>query len=395
MVWRTPEGFSVKPYYRAEHLKGLEYLNTPPGTFPYTRTSKSENNVWEIRQDIGVENAENANMRALEILEKGVNSIGFRLNSGTVASQDTFSQMLKDIYLECISLHLLSGDKTPDYLEFLVQEAKKRNIPVEKLNGSFDFDPFAHLCAYGNYYDSKQFDFIKAKDILTKGIAQIPHFKMISANGALFNKAGASILQELAFTLAIGCEYVTGLTELGLKAEEIIPRIQFTFGIGSNYFMEIAKLRAARLLWAKIAESYGVSTEKAVMHIHSVTSEWNKTLFDPHVNLLRATTEAMSATLGGTGSLEVTPFDTPFADESEFSSRIARNIQIILKEEAHFDKVIDPAAGSYYIENLTNSIIEHAWDLFLEVDKQGGFSKAFETGFIQEKINHNASQRRK
>jgi methylmalonyl-CoA mutase len=220
-------------------------------------------------------------------------------------------------------------------------------------------------------------------------------FKLITVSGHHFSNAGASVVQELAFVLSAGCEYLSVLEELGVKPDIAAPRMQFVFGTGSNYFMEIAKLRAARTLWSKVVESFGGSEASCKMYIHSVVTEWNKTIYDSYVNMLRSTTEAMSATLGGTDSLEVTPFDSPYAQASDFSSRIARNTQIILKEEAHFDKVVDPAAGSYYIENLTDQIAEHAWALFIEIEGKGGFSEAFQSGFIQEKIKQTASQRLK
>ncbi len=217
---------------------------------------------------------------------------------------------------------------------------------------------------------------------------------MISINASNFNNAGADIVQELAFGISMGSEYMAQLTDRGISADMAASKIRFSFGTGSHYFPEIAKLRAARLLWSVVINGFHPENiEKMKMDIHCVTSEWNKTIYDPYVNLLRTQTEAMSAILGGTDSLTVEPFDIVFRNPDEFSERIARNQQLILKEEAYFDKVADPAAGSYYIENLTNLISENAWKLFLEIEEKGGFLSCLKSGFIQNKLSESATKR--
>jgi methylmalonyl-CoA mutase len=191
----------------------------------------------------------------------------------------------------------------------------------------------------------------------------------------------------------MGNEYIASLTDSGLAAEDVARSICFTFGLGSNYFFEIAKIRAARLLWAVIARKHGVSDKGQIMNIHAITGEWNKTVYDPYVNLLRTQTEAMSASLGGVDSLTVTAFDSVYKEPSDFSERIARNQQLLLKEESHFDKIVDPAAGSYYIENLTAMVAEKAWDLFLEIENEGGFLESLKAGLVQKRIENNAQKR--
>jgi methylmalonyl-CoA mutase len=193
----------------------------------------------------------------------------------------------------------------------------------------------------------------------------------------------------------MGSEYMTQLTERGISVENAASKIRFSFATGSNYFFEIAKLRAARLLWSVVMNAFNPSgKESAKMDIHCVTSEWNKTLYDPYVNMLRTQTEAMSAILGGTDSLTVEPFDKVFRKPDEFSERIARNQQLILREEAYFDKVADPGAGSYYIENLTSLIAESSWKLFLEIEEKDGFLASLESGFIQKKVSESANRRK-
>jgi methylmalonyl-CoA mutase len=234
-----------------------------------------------------------------------------------------------------------------------------------------------------------------------------PNLHLLAVNGIHFNNAGASIVQELGFSLAIGAEYMTRLTDLGVDSALVAKKIRFNFGVGGNYFMELAKLRAARMLWANIVKAYNPvctceeSTGKgdfctcaAKMYAHCETSTWNKTIYDPYVNLLRTQTEAMSAVLGGTDSLTVLPFDAIYEQPTAFAERIARNQQALLKEEVHLDKIADPAAGSYYIETLTASIAEQAWKLFLKVQDQGGFMASFRSGFVQSEVKEMAAKRR-
>ncbi|MBK8884594.1 MAG: hypothetical protein IPN67_20250 [Bacteroidales bacterium] len=223
---------------------------------------------------------------------------------------------------------------------------------------------------------------------------KLPDFRTIHLNASHFKNAGADIVTELAYGLSMGSEYMSQLTDRGLQASLAASKIRFSFGIGSDYFSEIAKIRAARLLWSVVQKGFGLSeSDSAKMDIHSVTSEWNKSIYDPFVNMLRTQTEAMSAILGGTDSLTVEPFDTAFRKPDEFSERIARNQQLILKEEAYFDKVADPAAGSYYIENLTNLIAENAWRLFLEIEGKRVFS-GLRSGFIQNRLSETAAKRK-
>ena len=192
----------------------------------------------------------------------------------------------------------------------------------------------------------------------------------------------------------MGNQYLNLLTDKGLDIDTVAQNIKFNFGVSSNYFMEIAKFRAARMLWAKIVEAYEPNNkEVAKMNIHAATSKWNQTIYDPYVNMLRGTTESMSAAIAGVDSLSVTPFNKAFEESTVFSDRIARNTQTILKEESYFDKIVDPAGGSYYIENLTNSIAEHAWKLFREIEEKGGYVEAFKTGFIQEQVKESANKR--
>ncbi len=385
LIWKTIEGFDLKPYYRYEDLKPINYLDTQPGEFPYSRGINKSGNDWFIRQDIEVSNPVEANKKAREILMKGVTSIGFVFRDDTKLDDAFLSQLLKGIDPGSIELNFSAWHSSVRILDFLL---KQKGIS----EGSVDFAPIGRLTLKGNFKKTADHSYNRATELIQKAASS--KLKVLSVHGDNFRNAGSSVVHEIAFTLSIGAEYLTELTNKGLSVDEIAGKMKFHFYIGSNYFMEIAKLRAARYLWANIVDSFGVrNKENAKMHIHSTTSIWNKTLYDPYVNMLRTTTEAMSAIIAGTNSLTVEPFNKAFENPTEISERIARNQQNLLKEESYLDKVNDPAGGSYYIENLTASIIEEAWKLFLEVDEKGGYVEAFKQGFIQEKIKESSQKR--
>ena len=394
LIWKTMEGFNVKPYYRAEHLKDLDYLKVFPGDFPFVRGNRKKENKWFVRQDIAVDlMIEKANKKALDILMKGVDSLGFVLDPDKKPAVEEIEKLMENIYSHLVEINFVCGEQAPAVFDIYLQLVKKYNRDLQKIHGSVDYSPLKHLVLKGRFYTGEEHDFETAKKLIeASGI--VPNFRTLSVDASVFKNAGSSIVEELAFGLAWGSEYLTRLTDKGLTVDAIAPKIKFVFGTGSNYFMEIAKLRAARLLWAKIVNTYGPSHAGiTTAYIHSVNTTWNKTLYDAHVNMLRTTTEAMSAIIGGTDSLAVEPYNAAFEDPGDFAERIARNQQLILKEESHFDKIVDPSAGSYYIENLTHSIATEAFKLFLETDEKGGFIQAFKNGFVQEKIAETARKR--
>ena len=389
LVWRTNEGFSVKPMYRAEDTENLRITNSKPGEYPYIRGTK-DNNDWLIRQEIEVTDVISANSKAKEILGKGINSIGFHLQAENITSEK-IALLLKGIDPETTELNFHTCVKHAKKLvEILSEYFKQQKIDTQKTKGSINYDPFKRLLKHGRDFEgiaSLAADLIKAA-------AGLPKYRILSVDAYLLNNAGSYISQELGFALAWGNEWLSSLTDAGLSADDVAKKIKFNFGISSNYFMEIAKFRAARMLWAQIVSAYKPSCECAAkMETHAKTSEFNMTIYDAHVNLLRSQTEAMSAALAGVNSMTVTPFDITYKQPDEFSERIARNQQLLLREESHFNKITDPAAGSYYIENLTISIAEQAWKLFLEVEDKGGFYAALKEGFIQQTVNASAEAR--
>ncbi len=392
LIWKTDEGINVKPYYRAEDLEGLEYLSALPGEKPFVRGVKKDKNDWIIRQDIYTGDIAEANRIAVDSVSRGAGAVG--LNVKVVTSHKQMQQLLQGIDITKTGINFMSSRSYPLTLELFIYEIAHRGLEGTRIEGSLNFDAISYLLLHGDFYRSKQSNLDEAEYLIQTIRKRLPGFRTITINGHLFNNAGATLVQELAFSLASGNEYMADLTSKGLPADTVAASLQFSFGIGSNYFMEIAKLRAARLLWTAVVEQYRPENpESSRMFIHSTTSLWNKTVYDPYVNLLRTTTEGMSAAIGNTDSMSILPFDFPYKDESEISRRIARNQQLILKEEAYLDKIVDPAAGSYYIESLTHSIAMHAWELFQLIEEKGGLIECIKTGFIRDEIERSCRKK--
>ena len=398
LVWKTNEGFKVKPFYRQEDLEGLKTTDGLPGQYPYLRGIKKDDNTWFIRQDIRVDDPAEANAKALDILNKGIDSLGFHVPAKALDA-DFIRTLLKDICCECIELNFTTCQRhTLQLAELLVAYFKEKGYDPEKIQGSVNFDPISKMLQKG-----KDLSGIVAKGAeLVKVLAPFPKFRCIAVNSLKLNNAGAYIYQELGYALAWGNYYLNALVEAGIPVDQAARKIKFNFGISSNYFMEIAKFRAARMLWADIVKAYGPTEECACkMVAHAETSTFNLTLFDAHVNLLRTQTEAMSAAIAGVNSITVTPFDKVYETPNEFSERIARNQQLLLKEEAHLNRIVDAAGGSYYIENLTVAIAQQAWNLFLETEDAGGMLAAIQQGTVQDTVNasnkarHEAVSKRK
>lgn len=395
LVWRTNEGFNVRPYYRAENLEGLETLNAAAGEFPYLRGVSGDNN-WLTHQTIEVAAPAEANATALQMLNAGVDSLGFEIKDENFSEAD-LDVLLKDIYMPAVDL-TFSGKKMPHVAALVLAKAEKDGVSKDDTRVNFCIDPIVkHLSMKGDWCEkcggTKCFD--KIADLIKK-TKEYKHVRVVTVSGNVFSDSGSTIVEELGFSLAVAHEYLVRMMEHGLTIDEAARKLRFSFAVTSNYFMEMAKLRAARLLWANIVKAY--EPEKPCsckMFVHARTSAWNQTVYDPYVNMLRGTTEAMSAAIAGVHSLEVLPFDHSYEAPSEFSYRIARNESLLLKHESHFDQVIDPAGGSYYIENLTKSIADEAWKLFLEVEEKGGYVEAFKAGFIVERVKASAAAKDK
>ncbi|MDR1129360.1 MAG: methylmalonyl-CoA mutase family protein [Prevotellaceae bacterium] len=391
LVWKTPEGFNVRPFYSAADLENLQHLKYAPGEFPYVRGVRCDNN-WKISQTIEPDSRGVAadNSLILSILMRGVNSITCRVRGEGLSDSD-FDVLTKDIEFPYIEINFRPCCRAAlKTLRQVVAKVQSKGWNADKIEGAIDYDPLRRLTLEGGFCQDTAFT--TAKSLIETG-KPLPKYRLVGVSPYVYHNAGSTTVQELAFALSMGSEYLSQLSDLGLSVDEIASRMRFTFAVGPNYFMEMAKFRAARLLWSQVVKAYGGSDSAAGIKIHAVTSEWNQTIYDPYVNMLRGTTEAMSAAMAGVDSLEVTPFNTPYASKDEFSSRIARNVQLILKEEAYLDRVTDPAAGSYYIESLTASIAGEAWKLFGEIEEKGGYIAAMKEGFIQGLVKASAQKR--
>lgn len=390
LIWKTLEGINVRPYYRAEDLAQLSHLSYAPGQFPFVRGTKTHNE-WLIRQDYcAKESISEANAKALHAIARGAQSIGFSVKGKEVPTGTELDQLLKDINLEQIEVNFThSGIGSTQLVKDL--QKKAATLDPEKVRLSVAFDPLAKYSTKGSVCGGLAENFAALKE--TVEATTLPRFRTIGVNASIFNNAGATAVQELAFGLAMGNEYISQLTDAGLSIDQIAPRMKFTFAIGSNYFMEIAKFRAARMLWASLVNAYDPKCSCATkMKIHAVTSSWNMTVYDANTNMLRSTTEAMSGAIAGVDSMEVLPYDSCFQSSTDLSDRFARNTQHLLKEESYFNRVVDPAAGSYYIETLTASIAEAAWSLFKDVEEKGGYLAELKAGNIQAQVKASANK---
>ncbi|MCI2121922.1 MAG: methylmalonyl-CoA mutase subunit beta, partial [Bacteroidales bacterium] len=392
LMWRTQEGFSVRPFYRKEDTDKLSGLDRAPGEFPYMRGT-GESNGWLIRQDFDATgDLGEANRSAVDALSKGAEAIGFDIGRERKMTIGDMKELLGGIDLKSTEINFTGcSPENASAVEAFLSFANEAEIPASDLEVSFDFSPLHDLVTAGTIKDEA---FDRLAEIL-KGLEGYPGIDAICANGYDFNDAGASIVQETAFALACASYYIDALKgKPGMTAGLVASKIRFKFSVGSNYFMEIAKFRAARVLWAEISDKAGAVGDGRKMVADAVTSRWNQTLYDSYVNMLRNTTEAMSAAIGGVHSLTVIPFDSAYRKPDAFSNRIARNVQIILKEESHFDFVADPAGGSYYVEELTSSIKDAVEKLFNATCGGGAdFRSGFEDGTIRREIEEVTAKR--
>ena len=390
LVWRTNEGFNVQPFYRREDLKDLKAVDSLPGEFPFVRGNKKTDNLWFVRQNINVEDAKAANEKALDILNKGVDSLGFKIK-GKDVNAAFIATLLNGIEPQYVELNFKTCQHhCVELAMVLLDYFKQKGYPLADLKGSINFDPISKMMCKGK--DTT--DALEQAKPLIEALKELPQYKCINVNSLKLNNAGAYIYQELGYALAWGAEYLNLLTEAGVEVTEAAKRIKFNMGVSDNYFMEIAKFRAARLLWAQIVKQFEPKCDCACqMHVCAYTSEYNQTLFDSYVNLLRSQTETMSAAIANVDSIVVTPFDKPYEKPTEFAERIARNQQLLLKEEAHFDKLVDVSGGSYTIEHLTDAIAKEGWKLFLAVEEAGGFLAETLNGNIQNAVNASNDKR--
>ncbi len=418
LVTRTYEGINLQPLYTSNDIKDLPQINNYPGFENFLRGSKTygyTGHDWEIAEEYTQALPEDLNEALRSDLQRGLNSINILLDNPTMLGLDADQSkagevgknglsisgvkkmhvLFKDIDLRDRPININCGFSSLPFTALFKAYTDELRISLMNIKGSIISDPYDYLVLYGKLPISltQIFDEIAiSTELIIKSNSPI---KTIGVSGLSYHNAGASAVQELAFSLATGVDYLNKMTDRRLKINDIAKRMKFTFGVGSFYFMEVAKLRAARMLWSKILEAYEASEENRKMFIHAKTSNINQTYLDPYVNMLRTTTEAFSAIVGGVDSLHTNPFDESFNQSDDFSKRIARNTQIILKEESHLDQVIDPAGGSFFVEKLTDDIAKAAWKLFQQIDEMGGMLKSIQSGYIQDEIEKMADAKKK
>jgi len=372
--WHFDPAVSPEAFYTDEEIKNS-----------YSTTHTRKNNDWEIREDIDFKEIDKAG----DLFGKGVEALtvrGFNLDDDQAASR-----LFEAANPAARPLHFTGVYSYSKLMTRLKKEITRSELDSLQWQGSFDFDYYAYYLSRREFYHSFEANRKELKVLINKAKKFLPGYRIINVSAKTYHNAGATMVQELAFALAHGAEYLTDSTDEGLPPEDVLPRMQFTFATGSSYFPEIAKIRAAKWLWKRIAEKYGVKEEPLkYIYIHSVSSLWNKAVYDPYVNLLRTTTETMAAVIGGCDAVTVTPFDAVYEPPTATAKRHSRNQQIILKEEVNLYRVTDPASGSYYIEKLTEELINATWDLFLKIQDMGGFRAALENGFIFDEIEKSA-----
>ncbi|MGN7750836.1 methylmalonyl-CoA mutase [Sinorhizobium sp. 22678] len=418
LVWHTPEGIDVKPLYTNDDISGIGHLNALPGFEPFVRGPRATmyaGRPWTIRQYAGFSTAEASNAfyrRNLAAGQQGV-SVAFDLAThrgydsdhprveGDVGKAGVAIDSVEDmkilfdgIPLDRISVSMtMNGAVIPILASFIVA-GEEQGVSRDKLSGTIQNDILKEFMVRNTYIYPPEPSMRIVADIIEYTAKEMPKFNSISISGYHMQEAGATLVQELAFTLADGREYVRAALAKGLNVDDFAGRLSFFFAIGMNFFMEAAKLRAARLLWTRIMKEFKPEKASSLMlRTHCQTSGVSLQEQDPYNNIVRTAFEAMSAVLGGTQSLHTNSFDEAMALPTDFSARIARNTQLILQHETGVTKVVDPLAGSYYVESLTNELAEKAWALIEEVEALGGMTKAVNAGLPKRLIEEAATRR--
>lgn len=416
LVTRTYEEIDLQPMYRQEDIANLPHLDSLPGFTPYLRGATPQGYVassWDVAQELPYATPAAFNEALRADLARGQNAVNLVLDRPTLAGMDAdqaeaedvgkgglsiscvgdLAQALDGVDLENTPLFIQASTSALTFTALLAALVKQQGKSLAKVRGAIGMDPLGQLARDGRLPRDLDGIYDVMAQLAAWAKANAPQLQTITVQGSPYHNGGASTTQELAFALATAVDYLRAMQARGLSIDDIAPRIRFSLSIGANFFMEIARLRAARLLWAKIVQAFGGSAESQKMSLHARTSSWNQTVYDPHVNLLRATTEAFSSAVGGCDSLHISPFDELLRVPDEFSRRVARNTHIVLREESHITRAVDPAGGSWYVENLTDSVGRKTWAIFQEIEKQGGMAQALAAGWPQARVADTATKR--
>ena len=418
LTWRTPEGLEVKPLYTAADLQGLAYTDTLPGSAPFLRGPQPTMYAvrpWTIRQYAGFSTAEASNAFYRKSLAAGGQGVSVAFDLAThrgydsdhprvtgdvgkagvaIDSVEDMKILFDGIPLDKVSVSMTMNGAVLPVMALYIVAAEEQGVAQAQLSGTIQNDILKEFMVRNTYIYPPEPSMRIVGDIIEYTARQMPKFNSISISGYHMQEAGANQALELAFTLADGKEYVKTALAKGLDVDEFAGRLSFFWAIGMNFYLEIAKMRAARLLWWKIMQGFGAKKPKSLMlRTHCQTSGWSLTEQDPYNNVVRTTIEAMAAVFGGTQSLHTNSFDEAIALPTEFSARIARNTQLILQEETHITSVVDPWAGSYMMEKLTQDMADAAWKIIEEVDAMGGMTRAVESGWAKLRIEASAAEK--
>jgi methylmalonyl-CoA mutase len=396
LVSKTYEGITIQPIYRREDIADLEHRKHFPGTASLVRGSQADGFLkagWEVSQELKASTPQALNGIIHEGLSGGQSELNLFVGCGQDdcctggVRLDTAADVkaaLDGVALDAISIWWQCGPSVAAFAPMVIAAAGDMGVSPDKLRGGFENDPFAHLVGKGISRQPLALRFDHMAALTGYAAKHAPGLRTISVQGDAYHNAGATATQELGHVIATLAAYIEEMKSRGISPETTMARTRIRLSVGSDYFMEIAKLRAARWLWSKVAAAYGV--ENAPVHIHASTSKWNKTTYDAHTNMLRVTSEAFAAVVAGVDSLHIGPYDEISGKTDEFSRRIARNLHTILREECGLDRVIDPAGGSTYIEWLTDKIAASSWTIFQNIEKQGGMLAALEAGTVQQAV---------
>ncbi len=416
MLTPTPEGITLQPIYGAQDVAGLGFVDSLPGFPPYVRGTecwRSATGGWQVAQEYGNPTSTEFNRELRRGLERGLTAVNLSIDAAgrrgfdpdqapvgevgwggvSIATTADLAQALAGVDLGRTPIYLQAGQNGLPYLALLVTLAGSHGVKPAALRGAVAMDPLGELVTRGWSPQALELSYACMAEMTGWAVDHAPELGTVWCHGEPYHDGGGHAVQELAFTLATAVEYLRRLESHKLDVTAAAPHLRFSFALGGNFFMEIAKLRAARLLWYRILESCDVPAPARTIWIHAGTSRYTKTLHDPYVNLLRTTTEALSGVVGGADSMHVTPFDAVLRCPDEFSERLACNTQTIIRDEAHLGEIQDPAGGSWYVEDLTGEVAQASWRLLQAVEKLGGMGAALTAGFPQEEITRVAAAR--
>ncbi|PGS50633.1 methylmalonyl-CoA mutase family protein [Bacillus sp. AFS041924] len=406
LVTKTYEEIYLNPMYGEENIANFPFLNSQPGEFPYVRGTNENGYLdqpWGICQELDCTSPEEFNRVARHDLDKGQTMLKLRLNESVstknknkglvINSVNDFRVAFQNINLEEVPLYIETVKGGQAFFASLIAYVQQQNYDFNKIQGIIGMDPLSNYVKEGTLPYSFENAYKMMAEMTKWSVKNTPNLRTILVQSHPYHDAGGNAVHELAFAISTGLEYLREMDHRQVALDDAASKMLFSFSIGSNFFMEIAKLRAARMIWAKIVKELGGNEASQKMKIHSRTSAWTKTIYDPYVNILRGTVEAFAGVIGGSDTLQVSPFDESIKSSDEFSRRIARNTHLIIDKESNLSKVNDPAGGSWYIESLTYTLAEKAWELFQKIEEKGGMVKALQEGFPQQLVSKVADEK--